>query len=414
MLKKFTLFLIILLLFWISFFPQPIQDKYGIALKIFLGIFLLVLLFSRKIFQNFRLFVKDWPLWLFLACILPNIFLAQDKKIALDTYLHLSLCLCLLFYIGKGLYNQRNADFAHIVICICSGLVAIFGLFEVIFAFNPLYKYFISNPFYERYITSWVRPMSTLFNPAPLASYLLVGLPSAVYIFKSKTLIKKTCGAVVLVINCVCLILTFCRSSFLGLLAMLFFFLLIQKQYKKTLLFVLAASILFLLMSVLPYPFNRLSPKGIGIYGTGVFSDYRITRTKMAVNMLKTSPLTGVGLKNFRVLFDKYYPNQNELLYVDYEIKIADNMYLTLLAETGILGLGGFLIFVFMLLRRVIKKTRKAGGSISNQIFLYPGLSLIGLFFSMVGYELFYWYTPYALFCLTCGFIQGAVYDGGI
>jgi O-antigen ligase len=292
------------------------------------------------------------------------------------------------------------------IICVCSGLVATLGFFELIFAFNPLYKYFIENPFYERYITDWVRPMSTLFNPAPLASYLLVTLPSAIYIFKSKTRIKKTCGAIVLIINLVCFILTFSRGSFLGLLAMLFFFLLIQRKYKKTLLLIFILLFFSLLMSILPYPFSRLSPKGIGIYGTGIFSDYRITRAKMVVNMLKTNPLSGVGLNNFRVLFDKYYPRQSELPYVDYEIKIPDNMHLTLLAETGILGLSGFLIFIFMLLKEAIKKIRRTQNPVSNPVSLYPALSLIGLLFSMAGYELFYWHTPYMLFCLICGFMQ--------
>lgn len=385
----------------ISFIPESIQDKYGISTKILLGIFLFILILNKNVRKHLFSF-RDWPLWLFVLSLLAGVSFAVNKNIASMTYAYLSTTLVLLFYIGKGLFASReDSSKISLVICICSGLVAFFGILEIIYAWNPLYVYFIPNVFYERFIQHPVRPMSTQLNPAALATYLLLTLPFAIYIIQQKSSRMKFFGYAFVVLNITCLILTFCRSSFLGLILMLFSLQFILKKYKKLCIYVSCFLILLAVASFLPYPFNRLSPKGIGIFGTGIFSDYRIIRMQMSWDMLGNLPFFGVGLNNFSILFDQYYPINSGLSYVPNEIKIADNMYLTLLAEAGIIGLLGFLIFVISLLKRGVAFFNRS----KDMTVLIPVLALIGLLISMGGYELFYWSNPYMLFCLVCGFI---------
>ncbi len=59
----------------------------------------------------------------------------------------------------------------------------------------------------------------------------------------------------------------------------------------------------------------------------------------MTFNMLKDHPFFGVGFKNFRVKFNRYKIDKNEN--TPMEFRIPDNMYLTLLAETGVVGFSG-------------------------------------------------------------------------
>jgi O-antigen ligase len=390
---------VIFLFAWISFFPQPLQDRYFIYARIFLGVFLGVLLLNKDC-RKVMFSIRDWPLWAFLLCLSLNIIKASDKKVALGTYFYLAGTLGLLFYIGKGMYHfKKDVSMVSAVVCALSILVSLLAVFEMLFAFDPLYQGFINNEFYQRYITGWVRPMSTLYNPAPLGTYLLFTLPFAAYLVKKKAGIGRVLGAAALILNSFCLIATFSRAAFLGLLSMPLCFFLIKKRYKAFFV-ILSLIILFvIILSLLPYPINRLGPKGIGIYGTGLFSGYRIVRAKMSLEMFKASPLTGVGLNHFRILFDQYYPAKQYLAGVPYEIKIPDNMWLSLFCETGIVGMVGFLVFIVSLFKGAFKK---AG------IFIIPSLSLIGLLFNMAGYELLYWASPYMLFCLACGFIQGA------
>lgn len=389
---------------WISFFPEPIQDRYSFWVRIFLGVFLLILALGKNSLR--RLFEwRDWPLWLFLACLAGGIVCATDKKVAVDTYWYLALNLFLLFYIGENLYSDiKFRDTVNLIICICGGLVALFGILEVIYAVNPIYKYLIDNPFYSRYISRPVRPMSTLLNPAPLATYLLLILPFAIYVTRDKSRFKKILGIVVSALGIICLVLTFCRSSFLGLVVMLFFYLYIQKKYKILMVISLFFIIFLTITNFLPYPYNRLSYQGLCFDGTAALSQYRVNRMAMAWQMFTDSPIFGVGLNHFRVLFDQYSPRPGQDFY---EIKIADNMHLTLMAEIGIAGLLGFWMFIILLFKNSLERFSRITDIIKkNNLFLIIS-GLAGFLVSMYGYELFYWANPYMFFCLVCGFVQG-------
>ena len=352
MIKYLTKAFFVVLFAWISFFPQPIQGEYEVYVRIGLAVFLLILVLDKRGIKDI-VSVKDWPLWLFIICLLAGIVSATDKSVAFRTYIYLAITFLFLFYIGKGIFScDRDRKLISVTICICSSLVALGGILECFFAFNPIYEYFIENLFYIRYITGFVRPMSTQLNPAPLATYLLFALPFAIHIFKKKGSLKRFLGFVAIVLNITCLLLTFCRSSFLGLLAMLFFYQLVSKRYKALFIALLLISIFSMGAYFLPYPFNRISPRGIFIDGTGILSQYRLDRMAITWEMFKDKPFLGVGLNNFRILFDKFYLSKPIIQFIPYEIKIADNMYLTLIAETGIIGFTGFIIFIFSLFRK--------------------------------------------------------------
>lgn len=401
----FDVLLFIVLFAWISFFSQPVQDRYEIFGRAFLAIFLLILtLRQRKLFS-----LQDWPFWIFLLGIFPGIIKATDPGVALKTYLYLSLNGFFVFYIGKMLVGSgKNMNSLSIVICLCSIMVSLVGFFEAVYGFNPIYKYFIANPYYNRYISDVVRPMATLFNPAPLATYCLFTWPFGILLSKQAGPKIRLLGYVTIVLNVACLIMTFSRGTFLGLILMSFCYLLLSKRYKDMLIFGIVMLIILIILEFLPYPFCRFSFKGIGIYGTGIFSDYRLLRAKMSWEMFKSHPLFGVGLNHFRVLFDNFCPFKYMLQYIDYEVKIADNMHLTLLAETGISGLIGFMVFTTSLIFKGFKKYEIIRDENKRNFLLVSICVLMGILCSMAGYELFYWYTPYILFCLICGFIRGA------
>jgi len=93
--------------------------------------------------------------------------------------------------------------------------------------------------------------------------------------------------------------------------------------------------------------------------------------TQMALSMVKESPLTGVGLNNFTVIMDRYglIPATTRFL------QPVHNVYLLILAETGILGLAGFLYLIFSPFYRAIKSK-----NYSLPITLYGLLLFLGLF----------------------------------
>jgi O-antigen ligase len=130
----------------------------------------------------------------------------------------------------------------------------------------------------------------------------------------------------------------------------------------------------------------------------------------MTARIIKENPLFGIGFNHFRIRFNEYC-NEKEKGNVPYEYMIPDNMYLTFLAETGIVGTAGFLIFIFLLFKQAIKAFKRLGDGSQRQFLLVVITALVGLLVNMAAYELFYWYNPYMLFCLACGLIASVIKD---
>lgn len=401
MVNYFQILFVIILFVWISLFPQqPLQEKFHIAKTIFLALAFIFTLIKkpRSIFKQ-----SDFPLWLFLMSIFINVLFAQERNIALKTYLDLAIPMFLIYYlISESVTNTSRLILLATVICIASGLVALLGIFESLFAFNPIYKHFTVNPYYERYITGFVRPMSTQVNPAALGTYLLASLPFNFLLFKQNRFCLKLLGSVGLVLTITVIILVFSRGVFLGLITMVVFYFYLTKRIHRLGIFFIILSGFILVCNFLPFPINKLGTKSF--ITAGIVSTYRFDRYIMTQRILKGHPMVGLGFQNFRTRFYEYYPRKGE---VPYEFRIPDNMYLVILSETGAIGFLGFFIFIFSLFKKAHSKLKILNDVTEEKQPLLLILSaFVGLLVSMVGYELFYWPNQYACFCILVGLIE--------
>lgn len=406
---------------WISFFSTPFHDRYFLSSRFVQFVFLLILFCFRKKDGPPLASVHDWPVWVFLLCLLAGLVNVVHKSIAFQTYYAMASSMLLAFYFGKAVFlRQGNRGWIVSVICLFVFAVSMGGLLETRFAYNPLYVFWIDNIFYQRYISYIVRPMSTLLNPAALATYLVMGGPFAVSLLKRTGRISKTTGFLTLAVSVTCLMLTCSRAAFAGLVGMFFFYLVVTKDRRRLWGAALFLTVFLCMASFFPYPLNRFSLDWILIRGTALFSDYREIRFDVAMQMFRENPFFGIGFNHYRELFDSYYalfrplyPQEDWIVSVLWEHKIADNMYLTLLSETGLVGTSGFLILVGTLLFRGLQKFRKLSDDSLRRILLLSMSGLVGFLFNMTGYEALYWPGVYLFFCLLCGLIQGATLSSG-
>lgn len=394
---------IVLFFLWISFFPQPIQAKYHLAINIFLALIFLIILFRKRI-ALFKL--SDFSLWVFLAAISINIFFAQEKSIALKTYLDLAIPLFSIYYIvSESVTSTKKFLLLSKVIVIASSLVASLGILDILLGYNFLYEHFIPNPFYEYYKSTGVmRAISTQFHNPPLGSYLIASLPFSLLLLQEKRLSDKLLGWTGVILNSTAVIFTFSRGIFLGFIMMLLFVLFTNRQRKFIFLIFIFFGIFLCAYFSLPKYLNTLELKRWLYTHGGIFSHYRTNRVIMSFKVLIDHPFVGLGFQHFRILFYKYYPVKEIVPYV---YMIADNMYLTLLAETGILGFTGFLIFIFSIFRKALKKIIIPTHLAHKKQQLFIVLSaFIGLLVSMAGYEFFYWPNQYIYFCILVGLME--------
>ncbi|TAM43268.1 O-antigen ligase domain-containing protein [bacterium] len=312
---------------------------------------------------------------------------------------------------SEDLAYGKNFDLLAKTICVCSILVSLGGILEFIFAYNPIYEHGMVNPFYKRYISSGiVRPMSTQFNPVVLGTYLLGSLPFNFILFKQNKSFFRFLGGLGAVLNIVIMILAFSRGVFLGLIMMITFYLLIQKKYRSLIIFFIALLLFVLLNSFLPYPFNRFGYGQLIAENRGILSGYRFTRWGMTWHIIRDHPLVGLGFQHFRIRFYEFFPFKFS---VPHEFMIADNMYLTILAETGVIGFAGFLLFVFSLLIKGFKRLKKLQAMPADKLRLILILSaFLGLLVNAGAYEIFYWLNPYIFFCIIVGLIRAFTMAG--
>lgn len=396
----------IIFFIWISFFPLSFHESSSLIILIFFAVgFLLIYAFRNDGHVLFSL--RDWPLWLFLICIIPGSAFALNNNLAMAVYLKMTLSSLITFYIGKSVYlfiNQRS--FVWMTIFLCAFSISVIGLLELCFGKNLIYEKFIFNPYYLRYSENFIRPMSTQLNPAALGSFVLACLPFGFIYCEKKYSVFRPFSFVIFLICLSILILTASRGTFLGLIAFMIFYLWQNRNKRLMALFLICVSI-FVIFSQVNINKN-IRQFGIDriFYGgfDSVFSDYRLERFSMATKMVKDYPLFGVGFEHFRILFNGYSNHQDGSI-VPYELMIPDNMYLSLAAETGILGLVSFFIFIFFLINGSLKKMNILINREDKMAILMPLSALIGLLVVMFGYDLFYWNNLFKLFFLVCGFI---------
>jgi len=409
MIKKITLIGIMLFLFWISFFPEPVQDHYKVTIRFFLVLLLLLTLLNRATTKAKSIPVLDLCFWVYIFTISLSINFAENADVALAKFLIFSIPAVLIFYLFKMYFSLDNYKMVFASLAIFSTTIAIFGISELFLKKNFLYEKFIFNVFYNRFISQG-RIMSTLIHPNILGSYLLTCCPFSYYFvhYRNSKAIRSL-GIASFTILIIGMIFTLSRGTWLAGIIVLYIYLM---KINKKRLFVIIILLLLLFSlysqflsnnSVLEYRFGIISLAKYLNYG------HRIIKYPMTFRILSEHPFVGLGLGNYRLLFDRYFillfnsDGRYKLSYFPDELKITDSVYLGHLGETGIIGFLGFSIFLIMLFKKIIDYIHLSEDSDIKIILPVIAFALFGLLLNMSTFDAFYWYTPMYLFWVLVG-----------
>ena len=401
--QKIVLVGVCLLLAAVSFLPEPLLGYYRISI-----LYSLLVLLGIQIFKDRKnpLDKRDVGVWIYLLGALGGYIFACNVEIAQYQYLRLAFTGIAIYYFAKSCFKVEMFTNISKWLCLLASCVVIFGIFEFVLRENFIYKHFVDNPYYYRHLMSRAIT-STQLHRTPLSTYLICCLPfSCFIIFNAKKSFWRIFGFVSFLLISGGLFLTFARMGVLMIIVALVVFF---RKKRKYLFIVLAIMLVFLssmaytnknFMSIYLW---RFSPEGIK-----AALDYRLVRLNIAIAMLKDYPVVGVGLDCYRQLFGLYHPDRHENKVV-LDKKIPDNMYVTILAETGIIGFLSFLIFMIMLWRRVVLKFKSLQPGVSKDTLSVLIVGLIGLMFSSLTYESLYWQMPLFFFWIFCGMIMAVV-----
>ncbi|MEM7581086.1 MAG: IctB family putative bicarbonate transporter [Cyanobacteria bacterium P01_A01_bin.80] len=322
--------------------------------------------------------------------------LSPVKKAAFTGWTKLTLYLLLFALCARLLKSSRIRSF----------LIAVYLHISLIVSVNGLRQWF----FGAKALATWVDPESSLSkttriysylgNPNLLAGYILPAvILSFVAIFAWNSLPKKALAITMFIVNSACLVLTFSRGGWIGLLASLLVLLVLLlywwsidmppfwRTWSLPILLVSLGIVSVLAVLFVPPVRDRV----LSIFaGRGDSSNnFRINVWMAAIEMIKDRPVIGIGPGNSA--FNKIYPLYQR---PNFTALSAYSVFLEVAVETGLIGLFCFLWLLvvtfncgFVQLRR-LRLQRNIEG-----LWLIAGIvALVG----MLGHGLVdtVWYRP--------------------
>ncbi len=274
--------------------------------------------------------------------------LSPVKKAAFTGWTKLTLYLLLFALCARLLKSSR----------IRSWLIAVYLHISLIVSVNGLRQWF----FGAKALATWVDPESSLSkttriysylgNPNLLAGYILPAvILSFIAIFAWRSLPQKALAITMFIVNSACLILTFSRGGWIGLVVsflvllvlLLYWWSIDMPPFWRTwsLPILLISLGIVSVLAVLFVPPVRERVLSIFAGRGDSSNNFRINVWMAAIEMIKDRPVIGIGPGNSA--FNKIYPLYQR---PNFTALSAYSVFLEIAVETGLIG---FVCFIWLL-----------------------------------------------------------------
>jgi len=329
---------------------------------------------------------------------------ASITKEALRHFLEIVISICVFFVVVNFVRSRRQLEGIARAIILAGFAEALIG---VVLYFLPrdLTVRLLSALRFFHYPAGWgvlrfiednplfpMRAVSTSIDPNVLGGTLIfVTCLTAPQLFAKRPLLKRRWVGPILLTMLICMVLTFSRGSFAGLgLALLFIG---ATKYRKLLLLILIAGIIFLL---LPQTQEYIQHFRAGVRGQDLATQMRFGEYKDAMILIRRYPWFGVG----------FIAPPDIDLYIG-----VSNLYLLIAEKMGLVGLSAFLLTMLVLSFHILRAFKRMGaGSEIGPILLGLTAALIGVLVGgLFDHYLFSYPHSSALLWLYIGLTMAAV-----
>lgn len=325
----------------------------SIAITSSLLILFIICIMNRKIYKS-DLITLFFTLLIFLVETFNNYYIIEGNFFAVLLF---SIFLLIPFILSRSKDIISASQKIMFIFCFEHLFFTLFAVF-----FKQLY---LDNvmPFLEdgRYILARSQFLSG-YNPGFTSHYSTNGIYmsiSLIYFFSRLMNDKSKSNLFFTIISLFCLFSTAKRAhlifSLISIIIYIFFLNRdkISKRIKKIFIFAIVGTTWLLLMSAfVPQILNVFDRFDSSSENTTLLNG-REELYDLAIEKWKEKPILGNGWMSYTYFYHIYLSNPNDKYEIDYSP--AHNVYLELLCDVGVVGLGLFLILFLTILRKSIK-----------------------------------------------------------
>lgn len=364
------------------------------------GIMLLsVLAFALKYItdKDFK-FVRtplDIPVVVFMAVLFISTVTSFAPASSIKIFMVYIVFVAGYFAITNAIKDLRTLIPVLVLMLIAAFGVSAYGIYQHIFGFAEGTTWTDTDMF-EDIAT---RVVSTFDNPNVLGEYLLLLIPLGAAMFLAvKNGFAKLGHLAITAALGVCMIYTYSRGNWVGLIFAFFVFIMF---YDTRFVWLGVIALLAAPFVVSQSVITRFTSIGDT---KDTSTSYRVYIWMGTFNMLKDYWLCGIGLGSDA--FNIIYPHYS---YASIVAPHSHNLYLQLLVENGILGLISFLVIIVAYYRTVISNITKQKRSLCKAVITALAAGVFGYLVQGMFDNVWYNYRVFYMFFAVLGLTMAAV-----
>lgn len=308
----------------------------------------------------------------------------------------LTLYLLLFALLARLLRSERLRSWLITLYLHVALIVSVYGMRQWFFGAAQLATWV--DP--ESPLSKTTRVYSYLGNPNLLAGYILPAVVfSFVAFFAWQSRVQKALAATMFVVNTACLVVTFSRGGWIGLVVSFFVLMLLLIYWWSVLmptfwrtwsLPIILGSVTSILVLATLFV-EPLRERVLSIFAGGKDSSnaFRINVWTAVIRMIQDNPILGIGPGN--TVFNKVYPRYGLARFTALG---AYSVPLEIAVETGFIGLTCFLWLVIVIFNTAIQQLRRLQQSRNPEAFWL--IAAIATMAGMLAHGLVdtVWYRP--------------------
>ncbi|MDZ7798867.1 MAG: O-antigen ligase family protein [Patescibacteria group bacterium] len=333
------------------------------------------------------------PLLIFIVINILSFTQAVNFFRAVTVFIFTLFSLLISLAVVNLVRNQKHLDKLIKVLFISAFIVSLFGLFQFVGDLIGLPESITGlRDLYTKEVFGFPRVHSTALEPLYFANYLIIPIMLCLaFLLSKKRKIKWYWLLILLVLMLTNFVLALSRAAYIALaFAFIFILIIYFKRFfsLKRLIIILLVLLavygiftrVFGLTEDFPLYVDRFATQATNLFSGASFSDRAQTFEK-AWQMFKERPWLGVGTGNFGPNV-AWYP----LVTPPRGWLIVNNIFLEIMAETGIFGFLSFISILVILFLRSIKALVKTKNSYLKAIMAGLLAAFVGV---IVQYQTF-------------------------